>query len=222
MLVIATTSSVGGCPLNFLLFFFSIDRFSLDSGVCGIIGGPTIGDGRDFGGYGCNVGGILSDVSSVPSNVRLNGGNFLLDGLLLRFGGGTGKSGFSLCQSLLKIADLRLVGSQFLLLLIELLGQGRFFLLVLSLLFVIFSFLLFSLLLLFLFVVFLLNNIGGFNSLRDVGDCFLFSSLSIGLCGLNNGLDLLLLHNGLIDLVLDVCLLVSVSLDGGLGCRDLG
>jgi len=67
----------------------------------------------------------------------------------------------------------------------------------------------------------LVDNIGSFDTLRDIGDSFLLSALSLFFSSLDLALKLSNDGGGVSDLLLRGDLLLGGSLDGLLGGRDL-
>lgn len=167
-----------------------------------------------------NVGSVLGDTGRVSVNVSLDGVNLLSDGLLVLLFSST-LSGLGTVESLVEVSNLGGAGSESLLLGVEILGQLDLLFLVLNLLLGVLGLLSLVLVLLLLVHVLLLDNISGFNTLRDVSDGLFLSRSSVILGSLDLGLDLGDLSLRFLNLLSDGGLLGSGGLDGGLDGVDL-
>lgn len=223
VVVVLSTSanSVDASSLNLLVLLERVVILSFSSSVCCVVslpGGVDCGDGcSDVG----DLSGYFSDVLLVLLNLRLNGINFLFNGLLLLLLDSLESLSHRL-ESRFQVLFLSLVSGESLLLLVELSGPcGDFFFVLLFLLSVFdffgfeFSFLLFVL-------VFLLHNISCLNSFLDIGNGFFLSSSSFAFSFLNLRGHLGNHQSRVSDLGLKLSFLLGLSLDSFLGLLDLG
>lgn len=220
MLVVSSSDSVDGRSLDLLGDLEGVGGLSSDLDVEGVVGGPGGVDGLDSLGDGGNLRGVSLNDLLVSGDLRLDAGDLLLDGLLLLFLNLLKSLGKSL-NSGLQVSELRLGGHLKSLLLIELLVPSVGLLLILNLLGAVLLLGFLLLLNLLLINLLLVHNIGGLDTLRDVGNSLLFGVLSFFLSRLNLALDLSDHNLGLLNLSLRSDLLLSGGLDDFLGGSDL-
>lgn len=119
----ASANSVDASSLNFFVLLESVIILSLSSSVCCVISLPSDVDfcdgGSDCGDYCCH----FSDLLLVHLDLRLDGLNFLFNGLFLRFLDSFESLGHRL-ESRLQVLLLSLISGESLLLLVELSSPG--------------------------------------------------------------------------------------------------